>query len=186
MPFSFKVLFPGGPVVVVARSFGDKRGRFLELYRRSDFVAGGILDEFVQDNWSTSTAGVLRGLHYQKSPRAQGKLVRCARGRIYDVAVDIRKGSPTYGRWWSEELTADNNTMFYVPAGFAHGFYVLSDGADVLYKCTDEYSPENDRGIIWNDPDISISWPTASPLLSEKDAAHPQLRAADSNYEYCS
>ena len=162
--------------------FGDDRGFFLELYKHTDFVQGGITEHLVQDNYSKSAKGVLRGLHYQKTPRAQGKLVMCLKGRIYDVAVDIRKGSPQYGKWVGAELSEENRLMLYVPPGFAHGFQVLSDTAEVMYKCTDEYSPADDRGIIWNDPDINISWPLKDPVLSGKDKLHPFLRDADNNF----
>jgi dTDP-4-dehydrorhamnose 3,5-epimerase len=126
---------------------------------------------------------VLRGLHYQKTPHAQGKLIQCIKGNIFDVAVDIRKGSPAFKRWISAELSEENNRMLYIPPGFAHGFIVISDSADVMYKCTREYSPGDDRGIIWNDPDINIRWPIPDPVLSEKDRMLPLLRDADNNFE---
>jgi len=182
MPFEFTPLAIPGLVLVRPRIFGDPRGYFLGLYKRSDFVRAGITDPFVQDNYSRSERGVLRGLHYQKQPKAQGKLVICLKGRIFDVAVDIRKGSPQYGKWFGVELSEENREMLYMPPGFAHGFQVLSDVAEVQYKCTDEYSPENDRGIIWNDPDIKIAWPLKDPLLSDKDVVHPMLRDADNNF----
>jgi len=173
-----------GLILVEPRVFADERGVFLETYRHSDFAAAGIPEHFVQDNHSRSSGGVLRGLHYQKVPRAQGKLVRCLAGRIFDVAVDIRTGSPAYGKWAGVELSGENNRMLYVPAGFAHGFLVLSDIAEVTYKCTEEYSPSHDRGIIWNDPDIGIRWPRPVPVLSAKDAQHPRLRDADNDFVY--
>jgi dTDP-4-dehydrorhamnose 3,5-epimerase len=184
VPFEFRPLDLPGVIVVEPRVYSDERGFFLETYRRSDFVAGGIADPFVQDNHSRSSRGVLRGLHYQKAPKAQGKLVRCLAGRIFDVAVDIRKGSPAYGRWTGIELTGDNRRMLYVPPGFAHGFLVLSDHADVTYKCTGEFSPEDERGIIWNDPDIGVRWQLADPVLSGRDAKHPRLRDADNDFLY--
>ncbi|MDH4162377.1 MAG: dTDP-4-dehydrorhamnose 3,5-epimerase [Nitrospirota bacterium] len=184
MPFKFNSFDIPGPVLVEPAVFGDGRGFFLELYKHSDFVRAGIPEHFVQDNYSRSSRGVLRGLHYQKNPKAQGKLVRCIAGEIFDVAVDIRKGSPFYGKWIGQELSADNRKMLYVPAGFAHGFLTLSETADILYKCTEEYSPENDRGIIWNDPEIAIPWQTGEPLLSGKDIVHPRLRDADINFKY--
>lgn len=156
----------------------------METYKQSDFTGLGIARGFVQDNYSMSIRDTLRGLHYQKEPHAQGKLVWCLRGTIFDVAVDIRKDSPTYGKWVSCELSSDNSLMLYVPPGFAHGFLVLSEAAEVIYKCTDEYAPEADRGIIWNDPDIGILWPTRSPVLSEKDAKHPPLTLADNDFRY--
>lgn len=184
MPFKFTRLEMDGVVLIEPHLFGDERGFFLELYKRSDFRRAGITEHFVQDNHSRSTKGVLRGLHYQKEPRAQGKLVRCLQGKIFDVAVDIRKGSPTYGKWVGQELTGENRQMLYVPIGFAHGFLTLSDVAEVLYKCTDEYSPSHDRGIIWNDPDIGIPWKTSEPLISGKDMTHPRLRDADNEFVY--
>lgn len=182
MPFEFKALEIPGLVAIRPQVFGDVRGFFLELYKHSDFVRGGVKEHLVQDNYSKSSKGVLRGLHYQKVPKAQGKLVICLKGSIYDVAVDIRRGSPHYGRWTGLELSEENRLMLYVPPGFAHGFEVLSETAEVLYKCTEEYSPLDDRGIIWNDPDIGIVWPLPGPLLSGKDKLHPLLRDADNNY----
>jgi len=184
MPFEFRTLEIPGPVLVRPQIFGDARGFFLELYKHSDFVRGGIREHLVQDNYSRSAKGVLRGLHYQKTPKAQGKLIMCLKGEIYDVAVDVRKSSPQYGKWTSVELSEENRLMLYVPPGFAHGFQVLSDTADVLYKCTDEYSPDVDRGIIWNDTDIGITWPLKDPVLSAKDRIHPLLRDADNNFEF--
>jgi dTDP-4-dehydrorhamnose 3,5-epimerase len=182
MPFEFKSLEIPGLVVVRPQVFGDDRGFFFELYKQSDFERGGIKGHLVQDNYSRSAKGVLRGLHYQKAPKAQGKLVMCTQGSIFDVAVDIRKSSPSYGKWMSIELTAENRLMLFVPPGFAHGFQVLSNTADVMYKCTAEYSPADDRGIIWNDPDINIAWPLKDPVLSGKDRTHPLLREADNNF----
>jgi dTDP-4-dehydrorhamnose 3,5-epimerase len=186
MPFEFRKFEISGPQLVCPRIFDDERGYFFELYKHTDFTSGEIEEHFVQDNFSRSAKGVLRGLHYQKDPAAQGKLVMCMKGVIYDVAVDIRKGSPTFGKWVGAELTDSNRFMLYVPPGFAHGFQVISDGAEVLYKCTAEYSPQNDRGIIWNDRDINISWPLAEPVFSSKDKLHPALRDADNNYTYYS
>lgn len=171
-------------IIIKPGAFSDGRGFFIETYKRSDFAAAGITEHFVQDNHSKSGKGVLRGLHYQKNPSAQGKLVRCVKGAIFDVAVDIRKGSPTFGRWKGIELSEENRTMVYIPPAFAHGFVVLSESAEVIYKCTSEYSPEDDRGIIWNDPDINIIWPVKEPALSEKDRRRPMLRDADNNFEY--
>ncbi len=182
MPFEFKRLVIHDVILVIPQVFGDDRGFFLEFYKHSEFTAGGIPGHFVQDNHSRSVKGVLRGLHYQKDPAAQGKLVRCLNGRIFDVAVDIRKGSSFFGKWVSAELTGGNNHMLYVPPGFAHGFQVLSDTAEVLYKCTAEYAPAEDRGIIWNDPSIGIQWPFADPVLSGKDKALPLLKDADNNF----
>jgi dTDP-4-dehydrorhamnose 3,5-epimerase len=184
MPFAFKNLLIPEIILVEMKVFADDRGFFMETYKHSEFANHGIKEYFVQDNHSRSSKNVLRGLHYQKNPKAQGKLVRCIAGRIFDVAVDIRKGSPTYGKWVGAELSSENNYMLYIPPGFAHGFVVLSDFAEILYKCTEEYSAENDRGIIWNDPDIKIKWPTESPILSEKDQKNPLLKDADNNFIY--
>ena len=164
--------------------FEDDRGIFTETYRYSDFTQAGIKEHFIQDNYSRSRKNVLRGLHFQKGPRAQGKLIRCSQGKIFDVAVDMRKGSPTYAHWVGVELSRDNNLMLYIPPAFAHGFVVLSSFADVIYKCTKEYQPEDDRGIIWNDPDIKINWPVKKPILSEKDRRLPLLKDADNNFRY--
>jgi dTDP-4-dehydrorhamnose 3,5-epimerase len=182
VPFKFTAFEIPGLVLIRPGVFGDNRGFFLELYKHADFVRGGITEHFVQDNYSKSARGVLRGLHYQKSPKAQGKLVLCMKGRIYDVAVDIRKGSPQYGKWAGIELSEENRQMLYVPAGFAHGFQVLSETAEVLYKCTEEYSPEDERGIIWNDRDINIVWPLADSTLSGKDKVNLPLREADNDF----
>jgi len=176
MPFTFTPLQIPDVILVEARAFPDARGFFVETYKRSDFVANGITETFVQDNHSRSSRGVLRGLHFQKDPHAQGKLVRAVRGVIFDVAVDIRPESPTFGRWVSEILTEENHRLLYIPPGFAHGFLVLSDIADVTYKVTAEYAPQADAGLIWNDPDVGIHWPLKNPLLSAKDAALPSLR----------
>ncbi len=184
MPFEFRSLEIPGPVLIRPRVFGDARGFFLELYKHSEFAAAGIREHLVQDNYSRSARGVLRGLHYQKSPKAQGKLVMCLQGGIFDVAVDIRKGSPHFGKWTGAELTRENRLMLYVPPGFAHGFQVLSESAEVMYKCTEEYSPSDDRGIIWNDPDIGIAWPITDPVLSGKDGMQPRLRDADNNLTF--
>jgi dTDP-4-dehydrorhamnose 3,5-epimerase len=182
MPFEFKQLEGSALILVRPHVLGDERGFFFELYKHADFARAGIMEHFVQDNYSKSARGVLRGLHYQKNPKAQGKLIVCMKGRIFDIAVDIRKGSPQYGLWAGIELSEENRHMLYVPPGFAHGFQVVSETAEVLYKCTEEYSPSDDRGIIWNDPDINISWPLADPVLSGKDRAHPLLRDADNNF----
>lgn len=164
-------------LVIEPDVFADERGFFLETYHSSRFRDAGLPEMFVQDNHSRSARGVLRGLHYQE-PGPQGKLVRCTRGTMWDVAVDIRVGSPTFGRWVGVELTEENKRMLFVPEGFAHGFCALTDDCDVIYKCTALYERENDRGILWNDPDIGIRWPIAQPLLSKKDAAAPRLKDA--------
>jgi dTDP-4-dehydrorhamnose 3,5-epimerase len=179
MPFKFLRLEIPDVIVVEPLPFRDNRGVFMELYKYSDFARAGIREYFLQDNHSRSAKNVLRGLHYQIYPKAQGKLVHCLRGTIFDVAIDLRNGSPTYRRWVGVELSETNNLMLYIPPAFAHGFIVLSDSAEVLYKCTEEYYPKYERGIIWNDPDISIKWPVANPILSEKDGRLPMLRDAD-------
>jgi dTDP-4-dehydrorhamnose 3,5-epimerase len=172
-----------GLLRIEGRAFPDERGFFMESYRDDDWERAG-LPRLVQDNLSRSKRGVIRGLHYQKSPKAIGKLVRCARGRIYDVAVDIRRGSPTYGKWASIELSDEGNVMFWVPAGFAHGFCVLSDSADVTYKVTDYWSPDVDGGVLWNDPEIAVRWPLppSGALVSPKDASLPPLAAAGHDF----
>ena len=184
MPFNFKKLEIPEVILIEPKIFEDGRGFFTEIYKYSDFAGAGMKEHFVQDNYSKSVKGVLRGLHFQKNPNAQGKLVQCIKGRIFDVAVDIRKGSRTFGQWVSAELSEKNNLMLYVPPAFAHGFVVLSEAAGVIYKCTREYSPEDDRGIVWNDPEININWPVKNPVLSEKDKKHPLLRDADNNFKY--
>ncbi len=184
MSFTFKELSLPGVLLITPQVFGDGRGFFVELYKRSEFSNAGLAEYFVQDNCSRSSQHVLRGLHYQKDPAAQGKLVRCLKGRIFDVGVDIRKGSPTYGQWAGIDLSEENKQMLYIPPAFAHGFIVLSDIAEIMYKCTKEYSPEHDRGILWNDPDINIDWRVRDPILSEKDKALPLLKDADNNFQY--
>ena len=175
MPFDFTRLVIPDVILIEPAVFPDERGFFMESYKYSDFAAFGIKEHFVQDNHSRSVESVLRGLHYQRNPKAQGKLVRVVVGEIFDVAVDLRLNSPTYGKWAGERLSADNKRMLYIPPGFAHGFCVLSAVAEVLYKTTAEYSPEYDAGIIWNDPEIDIEWPIEHPILSKKDAALPTL-----------
>jgi len=183
MPFKFTPLAIPDVILVEPRAFEDERGLFMETYKLSEFRAGGIRELFIQDNHSVSKEGVLRGLHYQLNPRAQGKLVRAARGRVWDVAVDMRKGSPYYGKWTAAELSEDNKVMLWIPAGFAHGFLALAD-AHLIYKTTEEYSPELDRGIKWDDPEIGIDWPIKDPNLSKKDSLLPELARADNNFTY--
>jgi len=158
-------------VIIEPIVFGDDRGFFMETWQAEVFRQNGIDANFVQDNHSKSKQGILRGLHYQVN-QPQGKLVRVVSGEVYDVAVDMRKTSPTYGQWAAVVLSAENKKMFWVPAGFAHGFYVMSDEAEFVYKCTDYYAPEYERSLLWNDPDLAIEWPLVDgkpPLLSEKD-----------------
>ena len=164
-----------GLLLIEPRVFRDQRGFFLESYTRREYSKLGIDVEFVQENHSASVRNVLRGLHFQENC-GQAKLVRVIEGEIFDVAVDIRPGSPTYGKWAGYSLSKENMLQMYVPVGFAHGFCVTSDTAEVLYKCSDYYSPKDERGIIWNDPDLAISWPVENPILSEKDRKYPQLR----------
>jgi len=164
-----------GVLIIEPDVFQDTRGYFMETYHRGKYADNGLKQTFVQDNISYSQRGALRGLHYQH-PHAQGKLVQAVRGRIFDVAVDIRRGSPTFGRWTGEYLSDRNNRQLFVPGGFAHGFCVVSEDALVMYKCTDLYAPECEGGVLWSDPDIGIDWPVAEPLLSEKDARYPYLR----------
>jgi dTDP-4-dehydrorhamnose 3,5-epimerase len=162
-----------GLCIIEPAVFGDERGFFMETYNKREFSANGLAVEFVQDNHSKSAKGVLRGLHFQKR-YPQGKLVRIIKGEVYDVAVDIRKNSVSYGKWVAVYLSADNKRQFYVPEGFAHGFLVLSGEAELCYKCTEFYHPEDEGGIIWNDKDLKIDWPLhridGSPTLSKKDA----------------
>ncbi|MBI4878346.1 MAG: dTDP-4-dehydrorhamnose 3,5-epimerase [Planctomycetes bacterium] len=164
-----------GVIVIVPRVFEDARGFFLESYQAARFAAAGIRAPFVQDNHSRSLRGTLRGLHAQHR-RPQGKLVRAVRGEVFDVAVDARKGSPTFGRWLGERLSESNRKLIYVPPGFIHGFCVLSESAEVEYKCTDYYDPGGELTVIWNDPDIGVAWPIADPELSAKDRAGKRLR----------
>lgn len=184
MPFTFKRLEIPEVILVDAKAFPDKRGFFMEIFKQSVFYENGINTTFVQDNYSHSIKGVIRGLHYQKNPKAQAKLVMAIRGEIFDVAVDMRKGSPTYGKWVGEILSEQNHRLLYVPEGFAHGFYVLSNEADVLYKVNQEYSPENERGIIWNDPIVGVKWPSNNPVVIEKDLELPTIDKADNNFVY--
>jgi dTDP-4-dehydrorhamnose 3,5-epimerase len=167
-----------GVFLIEPRVFEDERGYFLETYHRQRFADAGIEVEFVQDNFSHSRRGVLRGLHYQIE-HPQGKLVRVVRGEIFDVAVDLRRNSPTFGRWTSAMLSESNHRQLYIAPGFAHGFCVTSESADVIYKCTDFYSPQHERTLLWNDPALGIEWPLADPLISPKDRAGQPLAAAE-------
>lgn len=163
-------------ILVKPKIYGDNRGFFAETYKKSEFFANGIKDDFVQDNHSKSSAHVLRGLHYQAKPHGQAKLVRCVKGRIYDVAVDLRVNSKTFAKYVKVELSEENKQMLYIPNGFAHGFVVLSDEAELIYKTSSEYAPQADRGILWNDETINIDWGIDfEPILSEKDKNQPKL-----------
>lgn len=181
MPFIFQRLQIPDVILIEPKAHRDPRGFFLETYKQTEFFGNGITDRFVQDNWSHSSRGTLRGLHFQQPPKAQAKLVMVLKGEVFDVAVDIRKNSPTYGQWVGEILSEQKPQMLYIPVGFAHGFCVLSEEADFIYKVSDEYSRELDRGVRWNDPDIGINWPISNPLLSEKDMLLPLLKDANIN-----
>ncbi len=177
MPFEFQRLAIEDVVLVKPKVFGDNRGFFMESYKKSEFFENGITVEFNQDNHSKSGKHVLRGLHYQAKPFGQAKLVRCSRGRIFDVAVDLRPDSKTFAKYVKVELSEENKHMLFIPEGFAHGFVVLSDEAELLYKASGEYSPQHDRGVLWCDKDINIDWEIDfEPLLSEKDKIQPTLK----------
>ena len=184
MAFTFQRLKIPEVVLIEPQQLADQRGMFLERYKQSEFIANGISDRFVQDNYCHSIRGTLRGLHYQLEPHAQAKLVMALRGEVFDVAVDLRKGSPTFGQWVGTTLSSDTFRMLYIPAGFAHGFCVISEEADVVYKMSREYAPAQERGVIWNDPAIGIIWPVTQPVLSAKDMTLPSLAEADTNFHY--
>ncbi|MEG2353342.1 MAG: dTDP-4-dehydrorhamnose 3,5-epimerase [Clostridium sp.] len=172
--------------IIEPKVFGDNRGYFMETYSKKDFFEAGLTMEFVQDNESRSSKGVLRGLHFQ-TKHTQGKLVRATYGEVYDVAVDLRKGSPTFGQWEGVLLTAENKKQFYVPEGFAHGFLVVSKEAVFNYKCTDFYAPQYDSGLLWNDSDVNVQWPLdgiEEILLSDKDKKQKTLKELDVPFEY--
>ena len=175
-----------GVFIIEPNIFGDHRGWFTETYNKENFKKARLDLKFVQDNHSFSaTKGTLRGLHYQLAPKAQTKLVRCTKGSIFDVAVDLRKGSTTYGEWFGIKLSAENKKQLLVPKGFAHAFMTLEDNVEVQYKVDELYSPENDRGIIWSDPEINVEWPlNIKPILSGKDEKAPLLKDADNNFTY--
>ena len=182
MSFRFIPLELPGVVLIEGTRRGDARGFFAETYRSTAFREAGIDRPFVQDNHARSSRGVLRGLHYQLPPHTQGKLVQVVAGTVYDVAVDLRKGSPTFGRWTGVELSGEDLKLLWVPPGFAHGYVVLSETADLTYKVTAEYAPQLDRGVRWNDPAIGIDWPTDKPVLSERDLALPMLADAENPF----
>lgn len=186
MPFEFQRMPIPEVILIKPKVFMDDRGFFMETFKQGDFNAHGINESFLQDNHSLSTRkGVLRGLHYQLDPHAQGKLVRVISGKVFDVAVDLRQGSPTFGKWVSAELSSDNKHLFWIPPGFGHGMLVLEENTHLLYKCTAEYAPESERYIRWDDPDINIDWPIKDNLLlSEKDAAGVFLQQAEINAQY--
>lgn len=178
--------FLPGVKIILPNVFGDQRGWFMETYNDAVFKEAGFEISFVQDNQSFSASkGTLRGLHFQLKPKAQSKLVRCTKGAIFDVAVDIRKGSPTYGKWFGIELNAENKKQLFIPKGLAHGFLTLTDRVEVQYKVDELYAPECDRGIIWNDPAIGIEWPIdVTPILSKKDQNTPLLSETENNFIY--
>lgn len=175
MPFEFEKL-AFGVILIRPKIFHDERGFFLETYKKEDFENVGIIGDFIQDNHSKSKYGVLRGLHFQKEPYAQAKIVRCVKGTIYDVAVDLRPTSQTFGNYVGVILSEENMHELYIPRYCAHGFIVLSDSADVMYKTDNRYAPDYELGIIWNDPEINIDWPITQPILSKKDSMLPTLR----------
>lgn len=177
-------IFIEGPLVIRPKVFTDSRGYFFESFSSRLFNELGITTEFVQDNQSLSQKGTVRGLHFQANPYAQGKLVRVVQGAVLDVAVDIRKGSPTYGKYFDIELSAENKTMFWVPPGFAHGFSTLEDDTIFLYKCTQFYNKASEGGIFWNDPALNINWRVEEPIVSEKDQHLPPLEHFDSPFTY--
>lgn len=164
-----------GVIFIEPQIFGDKRGWFYESWNKKRYVSAGITEDFVQDNVSYSSYGVLRGLHYQK-PYTQGKLVTVQCGKVWDVVVDLRRSSPTFGKWRGFTLTGEKKEQLYVPRGFAHGFCVLSETALFQYKCTDDYSPQSEHGVMWNDETLAIPWPVKNPLISEKDKKHPKFK----------
>ncbi len=179
MPFSFKPLSIPEVILVEPAVFPDERGFFLEAFKVSDFTEAGLPTCFAQDNVSFSRKEVIRGLHYQKNPKAQGKLVSVLKGGVWDVAVDIRRQSATFLKWVATELNDQNHSMLYIPPGFAHGFAALTEDVHLLYKCTNEYDPRADAGIRWDDPEIAIPWPVGRPILSDKDRRLPLVAQAE-------
>ena len=179
MAFVFKKLAIPDVIIIEPKVFSDERGFFMETYKSTEFLQSGIKERFVQDNHSNSNSkGILRGLHYQIDPMAQAKLIRVIKGSIFDVAVDLREKSPTFGKWVSAALTSVNKLILYIPKGFAHGYCTLENDTEIIYKCSEVYSPEHERGIIWNDKEINISWPIEKPVLSERDGNFPSLKKA--------
>jgi dTDP-4-dehydrorhamnose 3,5-epimerase len=175
MPFSFQPQAIAGVVLVQPQIFQDERGYFLETFKAAEYRENGIEVDFLQDNYSYSAANVLRGLHFQTNPKAQGKLIQVMQGRIFDVAVDLRLGSPTYKQWLHVVLDDVQHNLLWIPPGVAHGFCVLSPTANIIYKCSEYYSPVTERAIHWNDPELNIAWPVKEPLISPKDAANKPL-----------
>ncbi|MDD4178679.1 MAG: dTDP-4-dehydrorhamnose 3,5-epimerase [Candidatus Margulisbacteria bacterium] len=180
--FKFSAAPLKGLLIIEPKAFADDRGFFMETYNKNSFAECGFNEVFVQDNRSRSQKGVVRGMHYQLNPAAMGKLVSVISGKIFDVGIDLRKGSPTFGKWYGETLSGENKRMLYLPPGFAHGFLALEDGTEVLYKCTGMYSPKDERTILWNDPDINIKWPIEGikeVIVSEKDQKSPGFKSAE-------
>ena len=176
MPFKFERAKEIRDVIIITpKIFEDARGFFMETYKKEEFEKNGIKGEFVQDNHSQSKYSVLRGLHFQREPYAQAKIVRCIKGKIFDVAVDLRESSPTFGKYVGVMLSDENKKMLYIPRGFAHGFLVLSERADVIYKVDNIYAPDHEGGLIYNDPDVDIDWPIDNPFVSDKDKNWPTL-----------
>lgn len=186
MVFSIEKLSIPGLAIITSELHGDPRGYFLETYKRSEFIKLGMDVEFVQDNISLSKKGTIRGLHYQLEPYSQGKLLRAVTGKIFEVAVDLRNGSPTFGKWEGVMLTPESGKQFWIPSGFAAGMATLEDSSLLAYKTTEEYSKEHEMGIRWDDPAIGIKWPgeIGEPTISEKDMKHPLLKDAVSNFVY--
>jgi dTDP-4-dehydrorhamnose 3,5-epimerase len=184
MSFSFERLEIPDVIQITPTRYGDQRGFFSETYRESAFREGGVPDTFVQDNHARSTRGVLRGLHFQEAPRAQAKLVRVVHGEVFDVAVDLRVGSPTFGSWVGGMLSGEGGEILYIPGGFAHGYLCLSETADLVYKVSAEFDASLDAGIAWNDPSVGIEWPLDDPILSERDLGLPLLRDVISSFRY--
>lgn len=184
MPVEFRKTEIDGVLEVVTKFIADARGFFSELYNEDMWRDAGFSAQFVQDNLSLSRRGTLRGMHYQIEPRGMGKLVRTITGSVFDVAVDLRRGSPSFGRWIGRELSAANGLALWIPAGFAHGFVALEDDSLVLYKCTETHAPEAERAVSYKDPEIAINWPLAPTLITPKDEAAPLLRDAEYNFVY--
>ena len=185
--FKFSKTSIPGVLVVEPKVFEDYRGFFMEYYSKDGFAREGFAALFVQANHSRSRKGVIRGLHYQLNPHPMGKMVKVIKGKIFDVGVDIRKGSPTFGKWHGEILSGENHKMLYFPPGFAHGFLALEDDSEVVYQCTGTYNAESERGILWNDPNIGIDWPVSQVpevIVSDKDRKHPGIKAAETNFSF--
>ncbi len=176
-----------GVLMIEPRAFEDPRGFFMEYYNRDGYAENGFKVNFVQGNHSSSKKGVMRGLHYQLNPHSMGKLIKVVKGEVFDVGVDIRKGSPTFGKWYGDVLSFENRKMLYFPPGFAHGFLALEEDTQVIYECTGVYDQQSERGILWNDPDIGIRWPVDQAgeiIVSEKDRKNARLKEAETNFKY--